>query len=71
MKAFLSHIIKEVPVANVLKERIETTYSGHIEVFASTNPTDYSISTKWIQTVHSALRDSALLIIICGPALVS
>ena len=71
MRLFLSHITEEAPVAKVLKEWIESTFPGHLEVFASTNPSDNPIGTKWIQTVHSALRDSELLILIGSPASIS
>ena len=71
MKIFISHISEEEIIANILKEWIESTFSGHCHVFVSSNADDIPPGSKWLDRINQALSETAILLIICSPPSIS
>lgn len=67
MKIFISHINEEEKIANILKEWLESTFSGHCSVFVSSNIEDLPPGVKWLDQIDKALSETAILLIICSP----
>lgn len=71
MKIFVSHIHEEAKIAKVLKEWIESTFSGTISVFVSSNIKNIPAGTKWFTEINNALRSSSIFIVLCSPSSLS
>lgn len=71
MKVFLSHIHEESIVAKVLKDWIESTFSGQIEVFVSSDIKDVPAGSRWLSEIDSALTSSSLFVMLCSPTSIS
>ncbi len=67
MKIFISHISEEKPLALVMKDWLESSFLGQIEVFVSSDPDDIPAGTKWLNKISGALKASDLLIILYSP----
>ena len=68
MDIFISHISTEAPLALVIKDWIETTFTGNIDVFVSSDNDNIPIGSKWLDEISSALSECKILIILCSPA---
>jgi hypothetical protein len=71
MKVFLSHIHEESKLAQVVKEWIESTFTGQIQVFVSSDIKDVPAGSRWLSQIDSALTSSALFLMLCSPASLS
>ncbi len=66
MKAFISHIHEESKLALVLKEWVESTFTGQIEVFVSSDIKDIPAGSRWLSEIDSALNSSSLFLMLCS-----
>lgn len=71
MKVFISHIHEESPIAKVLKEWIETTFSGNVVVFVSSDIRDLPAGKRWLNEIDSSLSSCSVFIMLCSPASVT
>jgi hypothetical protein len=67
MKVFISHISEEAPLAHVLKEWMEGSFPGLIEVFVSSDIHDLPGGRKWLDEIDTALQDAQLFLVLCSP----
>jgi hypothetical protein len=66
MKVFLSHISEEAPLGSVLKQWIQTTFLGQIDVFLSNDSASLPIGTKWLDKIDRAMREADMLLILAS-----
>ena len=71
MKVFLSHISEEAPLAFVVKEWVEDTFLGQVEVFVSSDIKDLPSGKKWLDEIDSALQNAQVFLVLCSPASIS
>jgi hypothetical protein len=64
---FISHITEEKEIALALKQLVETTFLGMIEVFVSSDPTSIKLGRKWLDEITHALKTCAVEIILASP----
>lgn len=67
MKIFLSHIHEEAPLALVIKDWIESSFSGLNDVFVSSDIKDLPAGLRWLNEISDALDDSLTFIVLCSP----
>src|ERR1700760_2748962 len=65
---FLSHITEEAKLAVLIKDWVESTFSGHVGVFVSSSPEDIAPGENWLTKIDGSLDKTQLLIILCSPA---
>ncbi len=61
---FISHIHEEEPLAQVLKEIIETPFKGEVAAFISE---DLPSGAKWLEEITKQLKIADVMIIACSP----
>ncbi|GEM_PF-2178462 len=66
MKVFISHINEDSKLASVLKQWIESTFLGEVEVFVSSEPVDNRPGERWFEKIENELEQSKLLIILAS-----
>lgn len=67
MKIFISHISAEKPIALILKEWLESTFSaGNCKVFVSSDSDDIPPGSKWFDEIEKALEITQIMIILCS-----
>lgn len=64
---FISHITEEKDLAIKLKELIENSFLGMIEVFVSSDETSISAGSRWLDNITDSLSNCAVELIICSP----
>lgn len=64
---FISHISEERELAVKVKELIEKSFLGMIEVFVSSDEHSISLGQKWLDNITEALKTCAIEIILCSP----
>jgi hypothetical protein len=62
---FISHTKSEAAIALLVRQWIETRFSGNVETFVSES--DISGGSQWLSVVEKALRRSGLVIVMCSP----
>jgi len=67
MKVFISHITEEAPLAHVLKEWMEGSFPGLIEVFVSSDVRDLPAGKKWLDEIDTALQNAKMFLVLCSP----
>jgi hypothetical protein len=67
MKIFLSHIHEEAPLALVIKDWIESSFSGLSHVFVSSDIKDLPAGLRWLNEISDALDESHSYIVLCSP----
>lgn len=65
-KIFISHIGEEASLGTVLKDWIESTFSGNCDVFLSSDIDNIPAGTQWLEEIDEALNDSDVLIVLCS-----
>lgn len=70
-KIFISHIGEEVDAAVRIKEAIEKDFLGMVQAFVSSDGKSVAAGEQWLTSIDTALRESALLLILCSPASVT
>ncbi len=63
---FISHITEEKELAVKVKELIETSFLGMIEVFVSSDEHSISLGQKWLDNITKALKTCSIEIILCS-----
>lgn len=63
---FISHINEEKNIAIVLKDWIESTFSGQFKVFVSSDNHSIIAGDKWMNNIYEALTCSKVLIALCS-----
>ena len=66
MKIFISHIHENEKLALSLKNWIETSFLGQIEVFVSADPDDIVFGDQWFKEIESFLATTNIVIILAN-----
>ncbi|MBK6979221.1 MAG: TIR domain-containing protein [Cytophagaceae bacterium] len=66
MKIFISHITEESSIAIVIKNWIESTFLGNVEVFVSSSNTSIQLGSKWLEQIDKAIEESSVFIVLCS-----
>ena len=69
MKVFISHIAEEAALASVLKNWVESTFLGQVDVFV--NEHDISSGEQWFQRLGEELTDAKAMLVLCSERSVS
>ena len=69
MKVFISHIAEEAALASVLKDWIESTFLGQVDVFVSGH--DISSGEQWFRRLGEELTDAKAMLVLCSKRSVS
>ena len=64
MKVFISHITEEAALASVLKNWIESTFLGQVDVFVSGH--DISSGEQWFRRLGVELTDAKAMLVLCS-----
>lgn len=64
---FISHIAEEKEVAIAVKELIENSFLGLIEVFVSSDQHSIGMGQKWLDQISAALKKCVVEIVLCSP----
>jgi hypothetical protein len=64
----VSHTTGEAPIALALKDFLEGTFAGGLEVFVSGDVLDLTPGDKWLEKIDSVLKTSKVLLVICSPS---
>ena len=64
---FISHIAEEKEVAIAVKELIESSFLGLIEVFVSSDQHSIGMGQKWLDQISAALKECVVEIVLCSP----
>jgi hypothetical protein len=67
-KIFISHVSEEVEVGKALKAALLRDFLGLVEVFVSSDTESIAAGDDWLRSIETALRECALVIILCSPA---
>lgn len=65
---FISHIHEEAAVAMLLKNWIEETFLGQINVFVSADERDIVIGDEWFEKISDALNSAKVVLLLCSPS---
>ena len=55
MIIFMSHITEEAPIAEVLKDWIESSFLGQCEVFVSSDRDSMPAGSKWLEEIDQEI----------------
>jgi TIR domain len=66
-RAFISHITEEAEVAAALKTALNRDFLGLLSIFVSSDGEGISAGDDWLTSIDSAIRQSALMLILCSP----
>ena len=69
MKLFISHITEEAALASVLKDWIESTFLGQVDVFVSDH--DITSGEQWFSRLGAELTDAKAMLVLCSERSVS
>lgn len=64
---FISHITEEAELALKLKDLIESSFLGMIEVFVSSDETSISAGARWLDNITESLSNCSIELILCSP----
>jgi hypothetical protein len=64
---FISHITEEREIAFALKQLIEASFLGMMEVFVSSDPTSIELGRRWLDQITFALKHCAVEVILASP----
>jgi hypothetical protein len=67
-RAFISHIGEEAEVAAKLKTALNRDFLQLLEIFVSSDGESISAGDEWLASIDTAIRQSALMLILCSPA---
>ena len=66
-QVFVSHVGEEAAVASRLKAALSRDFLGLVDVFVSSDADSIAAGEDWLQSIEQALKESALLVILCSP----
>ncbi len=64
---FISHITEEKEIAIKIKELIESSLLGAVNVFVSSEQQSISMGSNWLRNVSEALNSCVYTIVLCSP----
>src|SRR5262245_34214128 len=64
---FISHISEEAPIAQVLKDWIEPTFSGQYRVFIGNYQGDIPAGSRWLAEIEQAIKSAVVFLVLCSP----
>jgi hypothetical protein len=64
---FVSHISEDKQTAGRLKNVLTRDFPGLLDVFLSSDTQSIAAGEEWLQSIEQALRDSAMLLVLCSP----
>lgn len=64
---FISHITEESDLAQIISEQIKTNYLGMLDTFVSSDGESIPTGGRWLDTIDTALSESAIQISLCSP----
>ncbi len=64
---FISHITQEKEVAVKLKELINSSFLGLIEVFISSDEESITMGKRWLDGITEALKQCVVEVVVCSP----
>lgn len=64
---FISHITEEKEMAIALKEMIEESFPGLMEIFVSSDDKSLPMGSRWLDSVTEALEKCSVELILCSP----
>ena len=67
-KLFVSHVVEEAALAEMLKSHLTRDFLRMVEVFVSSDLESISAGANWLTTLESALRTSSALLVLCSHA---
>jgi hypothetical protein len=67
-RAFVSHVSEEAAVAARLRKALNRDFLGLLDVFVSSDGESIAAGEQWLASIERALRDAAVMLIICSPA---
>jgi hypothetical protein len=68
LKVFISHISEETPIAEVLRDWIDSTFLGQCEVFSSSEGENLPAANIWIGEIDQILDSAVAFLVLCSPA---
>ena len=68
MKVFISHISEETPIAEVLRDWIDSTFLGQCEVCSSSEGENLPAANIWIGEIDQILDSAVAFLVLCSPA---
>jgi len=71
IRVFISHINEEAPIAQVLKDWLESSFAGQCEVFVSSDKDDIPAGSRWLEVIDGAVGAASALIVLCSPSSIS
>lgn len=66
MKIFVSHIKEDEKLAITLKEWVEKSFLGQIEIFVSSDPNDIIVGEQWFKEIEEFLKDCNIVLILAS-----
>ncbi len=64
---FISHIVEEKELALQLRDLVNQTFLGLIDVFISSDEESISVGRRWLESITQALNKCTVEIVICSP----
>lgn len=64
---FISHITEERNLAILVKELIETSFLGMLDVFVSSDEHSISLGQRWLDSITGSLKNCNIEIVLCSP----
>ena len=64
---FISHITEESELALILSKEIKKSYLGMLDTFVSSDGESLPAGGRWLDTIDTALKNSAIQISLCSP----
>jgi hypothetical protein len=71
IRVFISHISEEAPIAQILKDWLESSFAGQCEVFVSSDKDDIPAGSRWLEVIDGAVGSASALIVLCSPSSIS
>src|SRR5690348_2355735 len=66
-RAFISHISEDKEPAGRIKVALKRDFLGLLDIFLSSDTQSIAAGEEWLKSIEQALRDSALLLVLCSP----
>lgn len=64
---FISHISEEQELAVLVKEMIEESFLGIVDVFVSSDFNSVKLGQKWLDSITDSLKSCIIELVICSP----
>jgi len=64
---FISHITEESELAQIISQQIKGSYLGMLDTFVSSDGESIPTGGRWLDSIDTALSESAIQISLCSP----